>query len=141
MTSQIDIIKYWATQWRSLRAWRAAIAMTRFEYEEYKGRGPAGHARNSDSRIVVRLTGRLHFDLATVLHELAHLAAPNSEHHGLAWRELFAAAAAEALGMQIDDFEIDVAYSQLDRQIEDAVDGWLVRSGQTAVLRAIGVMS
>lgn len=141
MTSQIDVVKHWAEKWRSLRAWRAAIPQTRFEYEAYKGQGRVGHARNSDGRVHVKLTGKLHFDLGTVLHELAHLAAPNHEHHGLAWRELFAAAAAEALGMQIEDFEIDVPYSQLDRQVEDAVDGWLIRSGQAAVLRAIGVLS
>lgn len=140
MTSQADVVKHWAHAWRSLRAWHAAIPAMRFEFEAYKGRGFVGHACNSSGRIKVRLTGRLHFDLATVLHELAHLAAPNSEHHSLAWRELFATAAAEALGMSVDDFEIDVPFSELDRQVEDAVEGWLVRSGQTAVLRAIGAL-
>lgn len=134
---QEDVIKTWAERWRSLSAWRAVIPM-QLKFEPYK-RGFVGIAHSHKGLAKIRLTGKLAHDLATVLHELAHLAAPNSEHHGEHWRKLFVAAAVEALGGP-DDYEIDdVNYSELDKQVEDAVRAWLKRTGQADVLRAIGV--
>lgn len=135
---QEDVVVHWANQWRSLRAWRATIPMV-ITVEPYK-RGYLGKAWSHRGDAKIRLTGKLHIDLATALHELAHLAAPNSEAHGMHWRELFVAATAEALDISPDEFEVEVSYNDLDRQVEDAVATWLARSGQTAVLRAIGVM-
>ena len=54
---------------------------------------------------------------------------------------IFAKAVGEACGVDPDEFEIDVKITDLDRQAREAVAGWLMRSGQSVVLRAIGVMS
>lgn len=135
---QLDVIQHWADRWRSLSAWRAVIPM-RIACKMRKTKRRAGTAWSHEGRAVVYVSGNLAYDLATVLHELAHLAAPNSEHHGEHWRKLFVAAAVEALGGP-DDYEIDdVNYSELDEQVEDAVRTWLKRTGQAAVLGAIGV--
>lgn len=135
---QQDIIQHWADRWRSLSAWRALIPM-RITLKTRKTKRRSGTAWSHEGRAVVYLTNNLAYDLATVLHELAHLAAPDSEHHGEHWRKLFVAAAVEALGGP-DDYEIDdVNYGELDAQVEDAVRAWLKRTGQGAVLAAIGV--
>lgn len=138
--TQEDVLKHWADRWCSLAAWRAPITM-RVKFKPHKGRGRLGVAYSREGRCQVNLTGDLGHDLATVLHELAHLAAPDSEHHGDRWRELFVAAAVEAFGGSVDDYDTDVTLHALDEQIEHAARDWLKRSGQAAVLRSIGVMS
>jgi hypothetical protein len=135
-----DVILHWSNTWRSLAAWGAPIPM-RVELKPYKGQQFVGLAWSCQGRALVRVTGDLAFDLGTALHELAHLAAPNAEHHGDRWREMFVAGVAEACGVDADEFEIDVTITDLNRQVHDAVAGWLMRSGQATVLRAIGVMS
>lgn len=141
MTTQQDIVKHWTFTWRSLAAWRAPLPM-RITFKPLKRGGRSvGTAWSCQGRAVVKLTGKLAYDLATALHEMAHLAAPNSEHHGEKWRELFVAATCEALGLTSDHFETDVPYADLDGQVEDAVAAWLDRTGQASVLRAIGVMA
>jgi hypothetical protein len=135
-----DVVTHWANTWRSLAAWKASIPM-RIDVKPYKGTRRVGVAWSCEGRANVYVTGNLAFDLATALHELAHLAAPDSEHHGDRWREIFVAAVAEACGVDADDFEIDVAITDLDAQAQEAVAAWLVRSGQATVLRAIGVLS
>jgi len=113
---QLDVIQHWADRWRSLSAWRAVIPM-RITVSTRKTTHRSGTAWSHEGRAVVYASGNLAYDLATVLHELAHLAAPNSEHHGEHWCKLFVAAAVEALGGP-DDYEID--YGELDAQVEDA---------------------
>jgi hypothetical protein len=135
-----DVVSHWANTWRSLAAWKAPIPM-QIEIKPYKGTRRVGVAWCYQGRANVYVTGDLAFDLATALHELAHLAAPNSEHHGERWREIFVAAVAEACGVDPDEFEIDVKITDLDRQAREAVAGWLMHTGQATVLRAIGVMS
>ncbi len=135
---QQDVIQHWADRWRSLSAWRAAIPM-RITVKTRKTKRRAGTAWSHEGRAIVYLSGNLAYDLATALHELAHLAAPNSEHHGEQWCKLFVAAAVEAFGGP-NDYEIDdINYSELDAQVEDACRAWLKRTGQADVLRAIGV--
>ena len=135
-----DVIKHWANQWRSLAAWSAPIPM-QVNVKPHKGTRRVGVAWCYQGRANVYVTGNLAFDLATVLHELAHLAAPNSEHHGERWKAIFARAVAEACGVDADEFEIDVVITDLDKQAQEAIASWLMRSGQATVLRAIGVMS
>ncbi len=135
-----DVITHWANTWRSLSAWGAPVPM-RVELKPYKGTRFVGLAWCYQGRALGRVTGNLAFDLGTALHELAHLAAPNAEQHGERWREMFVAGVAEACGVDADEFEIDVTITDLARQAREAVAGWLMRSGQAAVLRAIGVMS
>jgi hypothetical protein len=135
-----DVIAHWANTWRSLSAWGAPVPM-RIELKPHKGQRFVGLAWCYQGRALIRVTGNLAFDLSTALHELAHLAAPNSEHHGERWREIYVAGVAEACGVDADEFEIDVTITDLDKQVRDAVAGWLMRSGQATVLRAIGVMS
>jgi RES domain-containing protein len=140
--TQLDVLKHWADRWRSLRAWRAPIAMQLTFKLQRKNSSRAGTAWSHQGRAVVYLTGDLAYDLATALHELAHLAAPDSEHHGTHWRTLFVAAAVEACGGSADDYEIDdVEYGELDAQVEDTVRTWLKQTGQAAILGAIGVAS
>lgn len=138
--NQQDVIKHWAERWRSLAAWRAVIPM-RLTFKRYKGHGRVGTAWSHQGRAQVNLTGDLGHDLATVLHELAHLAAPDSEHHGARWRELLVAAAVEAFGGSVDEYDTTGNYAELDEQVEDAAADWLTRTGQAGVLRGIGVMS
>lgn len=141
MTSQLDVIKHWANRWRSLRAWRNTIPVVDFRYKTYSGRGRVGQASCVEGYAEIRLTGVLHHDLGTVLHELAHLAVPIGAHHNELWREAFVVGAAEALDVSIAELDPGLPISELDRQVEDAVASWLAHSGQAAVLRAIGVMS
>lgn len=136
-----DVIAHWANTWRSLAAWGAPIPM-QVKLEPYKGTHYVGLAWCRQGRALVRVTGDLAFDLGTTLHELAHLAAPNSEHHGQRWRAIFVKGVAEACKVDPHEFEIeDIKVTDLDAQVRDAVAGWLVRSGQSTVLRAIGVLT
>lgn len=78
-------------------------------------------------------------DLGTVLHELAHLAAPDRAHHGAEWRALYAAGAAEALGLPMHTFDDADEQTTLNAHVRDACRAWLVSSGQRTFLRALGV--
>jgi hypothetical protein len=135
-----DIIKHWADAWRSLAAWGAPIPMS-IDIRRDNGCGVLGLARPAHGTAFVKDTGDLVGNLKTALHELAHLAAPSHTHHGIAWRELFTRGAAEALGVSVYNFDLDVSLEALNDQVADAVREWLERSGQTVVLRAIGVLS
>ena len=56
---------------------------------------------------------------------MAHLAAPNSEQHGMNWKIPYARAAAEAFNVDFDDFDLDVSKIALDRQVLDAATMYL----------------
>lgn len=134
-----DVLKSWADRWRSLAAWGAPLPMS-IEILDDKGRGPLGKAWSYACSAIVYDTGHLPGNLKTILHELAHLAAPNYVQHELPWRRMFVRAACEALGARVEDFELDVDLLTLNNQVEDAVKAWLDRSGQAVVLKAIGVL-
>jgi hypothetical protein len=101
-----------------------------------RGQRRLGFAKPGHCVATVYITGNLAEDLSTVLHELAHLAAPGHEHHGERWRELFIAAVAEACGCDPDAIEPEVVITDLDSQVLAEVAAWLIRSGQHAVLKA-----
>lgn len=141
MITKADILKRYANEWRSLAAWGAPISM-QLEIRPSKYCDPAtlGRANSWRGTAWAYDTGDLVCNLKTVLHELAHLAAPDSVRHAKRWRELYVRAASEALGASVDDFDLDVELLALNQQVERAVRDWLDRSGQTVVLRAIGVI-
>ncbi len=60
--------------------------------------------------------------------------------HGEVWRQVYARAAAEALAADVDIIETDVSVTDLDAQVVTLAQDWLRRSGQLAVLTAIGVV-
>lgn len=137
--TQADVLKSWADRWRSLAAWGGQVSML-VEIKPDNGCGVLGLARPGLGHAYVKDTGDLAQGLKTILHELAHLAAPSFTHHSRRWRLLFVLGACEALDCDVEDFELDVTLADLNRQVEEAVATWLDRSGQTVVLKAIGVL-
>jgi hypothetical protein len=119
-----EIVERYADQWRSLVAWGAPLPM-KIEVVAHKGTVNLGLAWSTLCKAKVRVTGNLARDLATLLHEMAHLAAPNSEHHGIQWKTVFARAAAEALDGDFDDFDLDVTKYDMDQMVMDMVEAWL----------------
>lgn len=120
----LQVVQTYAENWRTLRAWGAPLPAA-IRTEVHKGQRVLGWASPGRCATVVRCTGDLARDLATVLHELAHLAAPSREGHGAVWKTMFARAAAEALDCDVDDFDTDVAYMDMDQQVIDMATVWL----------------
>jgi hypothetical protein len=120
----IESVKAYADRWRSLRSWGAPLDML-IRVEAHKGGKYLGLAKSYACAAIVYCTGSLALDLATAVHEMAHLAAPDSEKHGRRWREVFVRAAAEAFDCDVDDFDVDVKTGDLDAQVEDAARNWL----------------
>lgn len=141
MTTPIDIVKSYANDWRSLAAWRAPLDVTVKVTplpRHYARR--LGTAWPCERRANVYVTGDLIMDLPTVLHELAHLAAPDYTGHERPWRELYMAAVAEATKSDVALFDVDVELCDLRAQAEAAVQAWLDVTGQLTVFKALGVM-
>jgi hypothetical protein len=138
MPTYTDVVTHWARHWRTLAAWGAPVPAA-ITIKHHEGQRRLGRARPYLCTAEILTTGDLADDLGTALHELAHLAAPGSEHHGKRWREIYARAAAEALRCDRDLFDLDVTITGLDAQVREAAGRWLARTGQQAVLKAIGV--
>ena len=119
-----EIVEQYATKWRSLLAWGAPIPME-FKLKPHRGTINLGFAYPGRGTCEIKITGSLSRDLATLLHEYAHLAAPTGEHHDIAWKTVYARAAAEAFGCDVDDFELDVTKYDMDKQVIDACEVWL----------------
>lgn len=132
------VLTSWADRWRHLRAWRAALPM-QIQVLPYDGGSRLGEAWSRGCRAVIYQTGDLAADLATVLHEQAHLAAPDATSHGEAWRVLFARSVEEAFGLPPLTVADDVDQADLDAQATLACRRWLRTSGQRDFLRALGV--
>lgn len=143
MITPEDIIRKLARQWCGLLAWGAPVRLDEIKVGKHNGTSYAGRANNRLHRIIVLQQGSLSEDISTVLHELAHLAAPDQEHHGAHWRRLYTRAAAEAFSVPVDTFDAstDLIIGDLDAQIRDAARAWIKRSGDLATLRAIGALS
>ncbi len=138
MMTIADVISHWAHSWRNLAAWGAPLPAT-LDIKPHEGQRRLGRAYYATRCAEVLITGALHEDLGTVLHELAHLAAPDGTKHGKHWREIYVRAVAEAFGVDKDIFDIEVKITALDAQVRHEAQKWLVRSGQLVVLRALGV--
>lgn len=136
----LDVIKSWAETWRSLAAWRAPLNVEITVKPQPKHVRRLGTAQARQKTAIIYAIGDLAEDLGTALHEMAHLAAPVYVAHERPWREIFVAAATEALGCNADLFDLDVTVVDLDAQVVAAVDGWLARTGQITVLRALGII-
>ncbi len=122
----LESIQAYAERWRSLRAWGAQLPMA-IKVEKHKGQRVLGWANIGPCTTVIRCTGNLARDLTTALHELAHLAAPGQTGHGERWREMFVRGAAEAFDCDVDDFDTDVPYLDIDQQVIAAATVWLAR--------------
>jgi hypothetical protein len=131
-------LAHYAQAWRSLRAWRAPLP-TLVIVEPYRGGGRLGVARCGLRTATVYATGDLAEDLSTVLHELAHLAAPlAARSHGSEWRALFVAAAREVTGGEDDDLDdLNLTTTDLDAAIRDEIAEWLSRTSQTFAARLV----
>lgn len=138
----LDIVKSYAAGWRSLAAWHGALGAVTVKVMPI----PRTHTRrlgtawSCERRANVYVTGDLIVDLPTVLHELAHLAAPRWTGHERPWRELYLAAVAEATKSDPTLFDADVQLDDLRAQAMAAVEGWLDATGQLTVFKALGVM-
>jgi hypothetical protein len=119
-----EIVERYADKWRNLRAWGAPLPM-KIEIVAHQNTRNLGYARPALCDAKVRVTGKLNRDLATLLHEMAHLAAPRDAQHGIEWKTVFARAAAEALDGDFDDFDLSVTKYDMDQIVIDMVDAWL----------------
>jgi hypothetical protein len=135
-----QVISHWGHTWLSLAAWQAPLNVSLRYRVRPTNQRRLGTAHCARRVATVYLTGHLAEDLSTVLHELAHLAAPINADHGPRWRELYVAASAEALAADASVFETETSILDLDRQVVTVAHDWLRRSGQLAVLTAIGVV-
>lgn len=140
----VDVLSSWVTKWRSLVAWGAALAMPiTLKEREHRGR-VLGRAFPEHGNAIIFMTGDLGEDLGTALHEMAHLAAPTGTGHGKRWREMYARAACEALGIS-DRFgwchNLELAHEILDDEVVLEIQAWLGRTGQRAFLSSLGVIS
>lgn len=138
----VDVIKSYADSWRSLASWRVPLDVTVAVKPM-----PAHHTRRLGTAFVCQRRANVYVidhdvtgALSTLLHELAHLAAPDFTHHELPWREIYVNAVAEATKSDASLFDLDVSLDELRPQVRAAIDAWLDASGQRAVLKAIGVM-
>ena len=142
MITPEDVIRTFARRWCGLLAWGAPVRLDEIQVGKYNGTAYAGRAYCGRHKIVVLQQGSLSTDLSTVLHELAHLAAPNHEHHGAHWRRLYTRAAAEAFSVSVDTFDpsCDLIIGDLDEQIREAARPWVKRNRQLATLKTIGAL-
>ena len=139
----LDVVKSHAADWVSLAAWRGALtahATIAVVPRPARYTRRLGTAWTCEQRAVVYATGDLITDLPTVLHELAHLAAPTRVHHDRPWRVLYLDAVAEATRTPRELLDADVALDDLRAQAEAAIRAWLDATGQLTVLRALGIL-
>jgi hypothetical protein len=141
MITHLDVLNTWATRWKSLAAWRAPLDVgVTIKPRPAHVVNRLGTAHCADRKATVYATGDLTEDLCTILHELAHLAAPRWTRHEMLWRMLYLAAVVEATQRPGHLFDPNVTIVDLDAQVVSAIDAWLTKSGQRAVLQAVGVL-
>lgn len=137
-TSALQVVRHHAEKWRHLLAWGAVLPAV-IKVEPYQG-GVLGRGNCVSKLALVRVTGNIAEDLATALHELAHVAAPMGDHHGKGWRTLFARAACEAFKLPRDHFDHErVTVTDLDAQVVTEARFWLKRTGQSDMFRLLGI--
>lgn len=89
----------------------ASVEVVPHSLDPSKCYGEARHNTATGLTVVkIYATGCLTWDLATLLHELAHAAAGTSERydHGPTWRLLYRAAASELTGREVPETRLDV---------------------------------
>jgi hypothetical protein len=95
----LALVRAYAERWRGLAAWAPRSRLTGpLSVVPYRGEIDHGHSYLDTGEIVVRVSDDLAESLATVLHEMAHVAAypfEESPHHGPLWAERYIAATAE----------------------------------------------
>lgn len=133
MISHVDILTTWADRWRALRAWGRPLTEVAIRVIPRRTRHGSvlGRAHPAWRQIEIRVSGDLVEDLATALHELAHVAAPAGAHHNEPWRRRFAAAVSEVTGITIPD---PGPGGVVDALARDAIGAWWRRSGNEATV-------
>ena len=107
-----------ADRWRGLLAWGSPITGA---IDIVDGSG-GGYAKHDGHACIVFSNGSLARSLTTVLHEMAHMAAPAGELHGRRWRGLLARATHEVTGVPVPD---GAPMQVMDELVESAVRSWL----------------
>lgn len=135
-----DELLDWAEEWRKLAVWSRPIDVP-ILWEAYGGNGqPLGFADYRHREIWVFVTGNKAEDMATVLHEMAHMDITPEGGHGPRWRRRFALATEIVTGERVpylaaelggthspndqEQFRMILAH-QLDRLVVNAIRTWL----------------
>jgi hypothetical protein len=126
-------LRGYATRWATLRAWGPSLAGVAVEIIATRHARLAGCAWPLARRVEVYATGSLVEDLATVLHEYAHVAARDGG-HSARWRALFAASVREVTGLPVCPDAPSAAV--LDRACADALRAWWPRAPRCATCAA-----
>lgn len=75
-------LQAWLERWRGLRSWGRHLEECSFKFLPHRGGPRLGTAWPCERRGVVYIRPSMPANLQTLLHELAHLAAPATEQHG-----------------------------------------------------------
>lgn len=122
-----DFIRYWASVWaRDLRTWGRPLTEVNVVVKERRGRLGSGLARPVCREVIIRAGSDIPDGLATILHELAHVAAPGGDHHGERWRRLYTDAVCEVTGIPVCP---EGTKTELERSCRDALASWWDASG------------
>lgn len=129
-------LEIWADRWRDLKAWGRTLEEVTIELRQRSegvGRYSTGVCYPTLRRIVVTAGSDVPQALATILHELAHAAAPGDEGHGDRWQAIFAAAVLEVTGIRLVH-PVD-NYRLMQRQAIGACRAWWRRSGNDVLFK------
>lgn len=118
-------LQFIAGSWRNLAAWRpvdmrGVRVVVKFR-RRWASTGVAATSRaHGQAEVIVRLGEDEADGLATLLHELAHVAAQRRgcDGHDAGWRAIFRAAAQEVVGEEIADVRANLALTDL---VADAI--------------------
>jgi hypothetical protein len=94
-----EVLHLYHERWSKLSAWGMKLGHTKLQVRTRRAnRCCTGHAYPYGGRITMTVSDNRGDGLATLLHEMAHCAAPPRCAHGKEFREMFLAAAAEVCG-------------------------------------------
>lgn len=97
-----------------------------------KSTGEAFRCQNGSGRILVRVGDDFADALATLLHEMAHIAAwPEGDepHHSRRWRLAYTAACLEVTGVRVSP---DQGQCRIDRAVREAMRERYIKTSETA---------
>lgn len=119
-------LQFIAAAWLNLSTWRpvdlrGVRVAVKFRRQRWASTGLAATStRHGQADVIVRLGEDEAHGLATLLHELAHVAAARRGHsgHDRGWHEIFRAATREVTGEEILDARANIALTDL---VADAI--------------------
>lgn len=92
-----------ARRYARLSAWERDLSGVEFDIRISDVKTyTSGHAYSGSGRFVVTVGSNIADAHTTIIHELAHLAAPGREHHGPVWRSLHILAVSEVVGRRVE---------------------------------------